>query len=129
MKNYTVSARTTEIKVRLSKVEAAQLTAQNLTAKVNAKIEQSMNGDPDEEFEFDNLEEALKKFEELKSAYGTYYNSFNQLLNVYEVYIDEYEIDEDDHIDFGDTIRYFVDEIIGWNGPFNKEAWKDGEDE
>lgn len=129
MKMYTVNVRTTEIKCRLNKEEAAGLTAQNLTAKVNAAIERSMNGDPDEEFEFDNIEDALKKFEELKTAYGTYYNSFNQLLNVYEVYIDEDEIDEDGHIDFGDTIRYFVDEIIGWNGPFNKEVWNDGEDE
>lgn len=129
MKRYTVNARTTEIKVRLNKEEAAGLTAHHLTAKVNAAIERSMNGDSDESFEFDNLEDALKKFEELKTAYGTYYNSFNQLLNVYEVYIDEEEIDEDDHIDFGDTIRYFVDEIIGWNSPFNKEEWNDGEDE
>lgn len=129
MKMYTVNARTTEIKCRLNKEKAAGLTAQHLTAKVNAKIDQTMNGDPDEEFEFENLEDALKKFEELKTASGTYYNSFNQLLNVYEVYIDEDEIDEDGYIDFGDTIRYFVDEIIGWNSPFNKEAWNDGEDE
>lgn len=117
MKRFTVNTRTTEIKTRLTREEAAELTAQMLTAKVNAKIEKTMNGDPDESFEFDNLEDALKKFEELQSAGRTYYNSFNQLLNIYEVYIDEDEIDEDDHIDFGDTIHYFVDEVIDWNGP------------
>ena len=114
MKKYTVNARTTEIKIRLDRLEADLLTAEMLNRKVDAQIERSMNGDPDESYEFDTLEEALKKFEELKTIELTVYHESNGLLDVYQVYIDEDEVDEDGCIDFGDTIRFFTNSNVRW---------------
>ena len=113
-KKYVVSARTTEVKTRLDREEAAQLTADILNKKVEAQIDRSMNGTPDEEHEFDTLEEAIKKYEELKDLELTIYHESNALLDIYQVYIDEYDVDEDGNWDSCETIHFYTDSTIRW---------------
>lgn len=113
-KKYVVSARTTEVKTRLDREEAAQLTADILNKKVEAQIDRTMNGTPDEEHEFDTLEEALKKYEELKDLELTIYHESNALLDIYQVYIDEYNVDECGDCDSCETIHFYTDSTIRW---------------
>ena len=114
MKMYTVNERTTEIKCRLDREEARELDCSTLEKKVDAKIEITMNGSPDDYFEYTSLEEALKKYEELKKSGMTYYSASCNLLYVYQVYIDEDEVDEDGRIDYGETIKFYTDSKIEW---------------
>ena len=114
---FTVNARTTEIKIRLDREEAAQLTTDILNKKVDAQIDRSMNGTPDEFYDFDSLEEALKKYEELKETGSTIYHESNRLLDIYQVYIEEYfyiDTDEKDDWHGCDTIHFYTDSTIIW---------------
>lgn len=113
-KTFTVCARTTEVKCSLDREEAAELTEKILNDKVDAQIDRSMNGTPDESYDFDSLEEALKKFEELKALNLTFYQESNRLLYIYQVYIDQVDFHDDEIWDSSETIKFFTDTNIRW---------------
>lgn len=113
-KTFTVCARTTEVKCSLDREEAAELTEKILNDKVDAQIDRSMNGTPDESYDFDSLEEALKKFEELKALNLTFYQESNRLLYIYQVYIDQVDFHDDEIWDSSETIKFFTDTNVRW---------------
>lgn len=113
-KTFTVCARTTEVKCSLDREEASELTEKILNDKVDAKIERTMNGDPNESYDFDSLEEALKKYEELKTLNLTFYQESNRLLDIYQVYIKQVDFHDDEIWDSCETIKFFTDTNVRW---------------
>lgn len=113
-KTFTVCARTTEVKCSLDREEAAELTEKILNDKVDAQIERTMNGDPDESNDFDSLEEALKKYEELKALNLTIYHESNRLLDIYQVYVEQVDFHDDEVWDSCETIKFFTDTNVRW---------------
>lgn len=107
---YSVSVRTTEIRVKSYEIE--NLTPEIMRKKVEANHDDHGDCTPDKTEKFDNLEDARKRFEELK---GEVYNDFypcNDLLEVVEVLFDCEWYDEDG--DFYDDFRldYYISEVI-----------------
>ena len=113
-KTFTVCARTTEVKCSLDREEAAELTEKILNDKVDAQIDRSMNGTPDESYDFDSLEEALKKYEELKALNLTIYHESNRLLYIYQVYVEQVDFHDDEIWDSSETIKFFTDTNVRW---------------
>lgn len=93
---YEVSVRTTEIShVKYYMLE--NLTFEQMRKMVDAKLEYG-DGTPDRTEDFDTLEEADARFEELMATVFNDYYPSNNLLFVAQVYIDECTYDE-----YGDT--------------------------
>jgi hypothetical protein len=113
-KTFTVCARTTEVKCSLDREEAAELTEKILNDKVDAQIDRLKNGTPDESYDFDSLEEALKKYEELKALNLTFYQVSNRLLYIYQVYVEQVDFHDDEIWDSCETIKFFTDTNIRW---------------
>lgn len=90
---YSVSVRTTEIRVKpyeLNKLNKAQIIKM-----VDADLDDNGDGTPDKTEEFDTLEEANARYEELLATEFNDYFPCNNLLFVAQVYIDKDTYDED----------------------------------
>lgn len=107
---YIVCERTTEVKTRLDSDET--LTVEELNAKADAVMDRRCDFSPDGTYEFESYEEALKKFEELKNADTSFYQTSNKLLYVYQVYIEKAIYDEDGYEEGFEVVDFWTSEEI-----------------
>ncbi len=109
MRQYEVTIRYQQIKVKsYTREELENLTERELEAKYNRELDDRGDDTPSEIFTFENKEEALKKYDELKEKTFSNYWWGNGLLDLTKVTYEENEVDEDgDYIDTYDSKEVF----------------------